>query len=63
MWLGASVDAAGKWTWLSGPEIFFLNWASGEPSIVGAESHPVMTSSGSWRMSTTRAGFICEWSE
>jgi hypothetical protein len=63
LWLGASVDAEGKWIWLSGKEFFYLNWLSGEASIGGAESHPVITPSGAWKASTGRAGFICEWTE
>jgi hypothetical protein len=64
LWLGASFDPARmRWTWLSGAEMFFTNWASGEPSSTSADSHPVTASGNAWRTSTGRAGFICEWSE
>jgi hypothetical protein len=63
LWLGATVDGSGRWTWLSGAEFFYSNWATGEPSNLSPDAHPVTGPGGAWRTSTTRAGFICEWSE
>ena len=62
LWMGATIDAKGKWTWLSGAEMFYSNWASAEPSILTGDAHAQMSGpNGAWRASVTRAGFVCEW--
>jgi hypothetical protein len=63
LWLGASTDGKGKWSWLSGGEFFYANWSAGEPSNLTVESHPVIGSNGAWRSFNGRTGFICEWNE
>jgi hypothetical protein len=63
LWLGATVDQYGRWKWLSGAEMFYSNWSSGEPASTTQDSHPVTSASGTWKTSTGKAGFICEWRE
>jgi hypothetical protein len=63
LWLGASADQYGRWKWLSGAEMFYSNWSSGEPANTTPDSHPVTSASGTWKTSTGKAGFICEWRE
>lgn len=63
LWLGASVDELGRWKWLTGTELFYSNWASGEPVNFNTDSHPVTGINGPWRIGAGKAGFICEWRE
>lgn len=63
LWLGASTDGQGKWSWLSNGEFFYSNWSAGEPASATTEHHPLTGPTGAWRTSTGKAGFICEWSE
>ena len=63
LWLGATSDEYGRWKWLSGREVFYTNWSSGEPSNFAPELHPVTGINGTWRITTGKAGFICEWRE
>lgn len=63
LWLGGSNDGAGKWNWLSGADLFYNNWAAGEPSHQAVEFHPVTSTNGAWKASAGKAGFICEWRE
>jgi hypothetical protein len=62
LWLGATSDGT-KWKWLSGAEMLYSNWASGEPGNATVEAHPLTTPTGTWRAATGKAGFICEWRE
>jgi hypothetical protein len=63
LWLGAGADDSGKWSWLSGAEFLYTNWAASEPASSSPESHLFIGPSGVWRTSTGKAGFICEWSQ
>lgn len=63
LWIGAVSDGAGRWSWLSGGSVFYSNWASGEPSKLTTDAHPLIAANGAWRTSTGKAGFICEFTE
>lgn len=63
LWLGATFDAKGKWTWIGGTGMFFSYWAHEQPDLSDPRLRPQMTPSGAWRTSATTAGFICEWDE
>lgn len=63
LWLGAVTEGNARWKWINNAEFFFIYWSSGEPSALTPDFHPMTTSTGAWKTSTGRAGFICEWAD
>jgi hypothetical protein len=63
LWLGATFDAKGRWTWISGAGMFFSYWGHGQSDLADPQMRPQMGANGAWGTSTTRAGFICEWDD
>jgi hypothetical protein len=63
LWLGAAADGSGRWSWISGNDMVYNNWADGQPISSAAETHPVTSPEGTWKTWIGKAGFICEWSE
>ena len=62
LWLGGSAGADGRpWSWLSGNEMYFTFWASGEPAAATPGHHILLTGPGPWKAHNGRAAFVCEW--
>jgi len=61
IWLGATFDARRRWSWISGPDMFFIFWGDGEPNTSDTVLRPQMGTNGSWKTSVQRTGFVCEW--
>lgn len=62
LWLGGSYEAD-RWMWTSGAEMIFTNWSANEPARLHADVHPQTIENGAWKVSSSKAGFICEWTE
>lgn len=63
LWLGGTFDVEKRWTWLTGGDFLYANWASGEPNKPVQDAHPVTSENGAWKVGGKKAGFVVEWSE
>jgi len=70
VWLGASdADAEGDWRWVTGNNLRFALWKTGEPNNVEGKEHyaVVRPFEGEWydvgTTNSNNVGFVCEWIE
>lgn len=64
VWVGGTKDAQGNWTWITGEEWGYTNWAPGEPNNLNDEPYIQVYNNGRWndlQKSGRTQGYVCEW--